>query len=273
MKNSAKIFKIVSIFASFVFFFLLSTINVKAIYDADLNKVVEYKVDRAADKVTMTVQYQYGLKDLEVYICIGNAPETCTTIGGTTFLTKFVDSALTEPNKGIVNRGNDVTTYYDDNGYSNPEAGKRLSEYSDRYDSDGKLNNTYTIMVKASFCTTRNTAKTECVKWTSSTLILNEKFDISSGLTSSSELNTTIGKILNITNSIVIPILWVALGVLLIVRGILLSIDIVKSSDEPEVRKKKINGLVWLVVGVLIGYIVTIAARIVMDMFGYGGYF
>ena len=78
---------------------------------------------------------------------------------------------------------------------------------------------------------------------------------------------------LNIVNNIVIPILWVILGILLIVRGVMLGIDIVKSADEPEVRKKKVSGLIWLFIGIFVAYVITIVASVVMSMLGYGGIF
>jgi hypothetical protein len=53
----------------------------------------------------------------------------------------------------------------------------------------------------------------------------------------------------------------------------MLSIDIVKASDEAEVRQSKIKGLTWLIIGVLAGYAITIGASWVMTLLGYGGIF
>ena len=53
----------------------------------------------------------------------------------------------------------------------------------------------------------------------------------------------------------------------------MLGIDIVKSVDEPEVRKKKVSGLIWLFIGIFAAYTITIIASVVMSMFGYGGIF
>ena len=49
--------------------------------------------------------------------------------------------------------------------------------------------------------------------------------------------------------------------------------DIVKASDDPELRRRKISGLVWLFIGIFVGYVITITASIVMGYFGYGGLF
>ena len=48
------------------------------------------------------------------------------------------------------------------------------------------------------------------------------------------------------------PIVIIALGVLLIVRGTMLSIAIIKASDEPEVRKENIRHLITLFVSLLL---------------------
>ena len=121
----------------------------------------------------------------------------------------------------------------------------------------------------------RSIDNTDCTRYNSEygTEILNEKFILKGGITNYGEINSTIGQILIIINNIVIPVLWLALGILLIARGILLGIGIIKSSDEPEVRQKKVHGLIWLGIGIGVAYIITIGASAIMSMLGYGGYF
>ena len=279
MKKRKEIFRIVSIFASFIFFFLLSTTNVDAIYNVELNKVTGYKVDKNNDVVTVSFQYQYGIKDIQVFICdAGTGSQNCapTAAGGTptydaqrAIKSIFIDEGS---KAGYVNSYNDLTSA-SYNYYTPLSGGLALSEYTDKYDDKGKIDNTYRIAVKASFCTTRNAVKDTCLSWSKHSIVLLDEFNIHTGLTNSPVLNNTISRVLNITHSIVIPVLWLLLGALLIIRGVILAVQIVKSSDEPEVRKAKINGVIWLVAGVAIGYAVTISARVVMEMFGYGGYF
>ena len=61
-------------------------------------------------------------------------------------------------------------------------------------------------------------------------------------------------KLQEIANTIVIPLIYVATGLLLVIKGALLGTQIVKSSDQPEVRSEKIHALKWLVIGVGITY-------------------
>jgi len=274
MKISKKIASITIIFTSFIFALLLSCQNVKAqFYNASANRVIESSifVSREKNKLEIAFQYQNGIKDISVYICENSNQTRCASNP----LTLFFDDSVE------INRGDDSAKY--EATYSVPTKGKALSQYADKITSSGKSDNKYYLFVKATFCVLRDENKTKCEYWdvyesgaqqnqgkyTSASL----EFEMESGYTGSAQLNTTIGKILYIVNTIVIPVLWVALGVLLVVRGIILGIDIVKSADEPDVRKSKINGLIWLFVGVAIGFAATIAASIIMTSFGYGGIF
>lgn len=269
MKTRKLIIKTLTLFASFIFVCLLTNTSVKAMYDKDLNTVTEYKVNRSSGKIDMTFKYQYGIRNVEVFICNLNAGEQACMGGNGVVLASSAKSKYTDTSSNV-NRNNEVKSYAANLQLS---LGVSVAEYPDKFDADMKPDNRYTIMVKASFCTTRKASGNECLTWSPIDLVLNDTFDLSTGLTNSAELNNTIAQVLNITHSIVIPVLWVLLGALLIIRGVILAIGIVKSSDEPEVRKQKINGMIWLVVGVVIGYVVTVTARIVMGIFGYGGYF
>ena len=61
---------------------------------------------------------------------------------------------------------------------------------------------------------------------------------------------------------IVLNVIYVVLGLFLIVKGAILGLQIVKAADEPQVRQEKISSLKWLVIGVLIAYVVVIAANV-----------
>ena len=122
----------------------------------------------------------------------------------------------------------------------------------------------------------RNAEKTDCASidnWTDYEQLYSEIIEIDGAFTGNSDVNNIIARVLTVVNDYVIPILWVVMGILLIVRGVILAIGIVKASDEAEVRASKIKGLVWLAVGVLAGYAITIGASWVMSVFGYGGLF
>lgn len=61
-------------------------------------------------------------------------------------------------------------------------------------------------------------------------------------------------KLRTITNSFILPALYVVISLILVVKGALLGFDIVKSADQIDVRREKINSLKWLVIGVAIAY-------------------
>lgn len=260
MKKKKKLFNMISVFMTFLFVFILSTTSVGAIFRND-TKVVNYKVDKNNNKLNLEIEYQYGLKEIIAYICknyTSNLSTDCTT----TFSTS--DVTINE------NLNSDRDIYENDNFSVD---GLSLQSYIPQIDDKGKADNEYYIIVYASVCASRTADGKDCYTWLDSKEILRDTFNLSTGLTNNSVLDGTLSKALYITNTYIIPILWLGLGVLLIVRGILLAVQIVKSSDEPDVRRTKISGLIWLVVGVLIGYIVTFSASIVMSMFGYGGLF
>jgi hypothetical protein len=95
--------------------------------------------------------------------------------------------------------------------------------------------------------------------------LLNIDFgDQFSGITDSG-INTLLEKFEQISNII----LWIILGVLtvvLIIKGALLGVQIVKSADEPQVRQEKINSLKWLVIGIAIGYGIVGLAKVIISI-------
>lgn len=60
--------------------------------------------------------------------------------------------------------------------------------------------------------------------------------------------------LLEITNTIILPILYSIIGMVLVVKGILLGVQIVKSADMPQERAEKVHALKWLVIGVTIAF-------------------
>lgn len=272
---------LICLFATFVFAMLFSSRNVNALPDTNANKLTYYKVDQADNKVYIAVQYQFGITDLQVYIC-NTKVETACVNGG--YVTKYLDPSLlyekddlTGVETNVMINPTDYSVTYDNNAapYSTPHDGIALDAYGHKYDENGKPANLYYIMVRARFCLVRTEDKTGCYLWDDDTpyVIFTEQFNMSTGLTASPEINNTLSQMLYIVNSIVIPILWAILGLLLIIRGIMLGMEIVKSADEPEVRKKKVQGLVWLFIGVFVGFVITGVASAVMSMFGIGGIF
>lgn len=256
--------------AAFLFASVFECNQVDALYyNANDNKLLSYDVSRKNNKLSLSVQYQNGIVGLTTYICDKNVAtaENCKNKS----ITVYNDPNISDENP-IINGGSQVQIYNPT--YNSHTDGKPLSSYNDAIDSEGKSMSTYRIAVYAKFCIVASVSGDTCYNSeTQYRSIAFETFDLDHALTTSGQVNETLAQVLNLVNNIFIPILWLALGVFLIVKGIMLSMDIVKSADEPDVRKKKVGGLVWLIIGVFIGYAVTILASYFMSMLGYGGYF
>jgi len=275
MKVNNKLFKATFIVAIFTFLLCIFPSKVgAALYDESKNRVVEYNVSRKENKLDIKFEFQFGIKDIDIYICARNEGQTSCV--DTEYLSKFED--LKDDKKDInVSASQSIRTY--EHTFSVPVDYKdkkswHLKDYQDDLDGKtGKPINEYKIIVKANFCTARNQEHSDCIAWKGTETVLENKFSFETGFTNNAQLDDTLASILNIVNNMVMPALWIILGVLLIVRGVILGIQIVKSSDEPDVRKQKINGLIWLFIGIFVAYVITISASLVMSFFGYGGIF
>ncbi len=80
-------------------------------------------------------------------------------------------------------------------------------------------------------------------------------------------IESLLTEIEEIVNTIVMPIIWVVLGMFFLVKGTLLGVQIVKSADEPQVRQEKIGSLKWLVIGVAISYATSFVVSAVIGFF------
>ena len=76
-----------------------------------------------------------------------------------------------------------------------------------------------------------------------------------------------LGKAQYIVNTIVLPVIYVITSMILVVKGALLGVQIVKSSDMPDVRREKIGALTWLFIGVAIAYAATSVVGVISGFF------
>lgn len=74
-------------------------------------------------------------------------------------------------------------------------------------------------------------------------------------------------KIKNIVNSVGLPILYAVIGLILVVKGVVLGVQIVKSADEPQVRQEKVGSLKWLVIGVGIAFAASTFVGVITGFF------
>jgi hypothetical protein len=270
--------KILGFFATFIFALLLMSPKASAMYDEKLNTVLtgdkQMIIDPTNGELKITIQYQYQVKDIQVFICAPDADKRTCKEGSAHLKSYFYDiqSGSTMRVHELNNTDSPKTVIFSPTA---PTGGSDL-----RYLANGD----YKVLVRASFCQIRNANAAACASegsWTYETIdevnyattVFFDTITITGAYTSNSKVNSIIANILVIINDYAIPVLWILLGVLLIVRGIILSIDIVKASDEAEVRQSKIKRLTWLIIGVLAGYAITIGASWVMTLLGYGGIF
>ena len=279
MLKKKNLLKIVSVFATLVFALFLYAPKVEAYgYKDELNVMLtgegDFIIDpRAEQSLVIKIQYQYQVKDVQVYICKSTA--SSASCSGADNISTFKDLDNPEDPGGPmkvspINGGNQGTKIY----IYAPSAPYKGMPIRDYVDGD------YKVVVKASFCNLRTNGNTECASnehWTNTAgnydILTEQVITLKGSFTGNAELNSAIYKALEIVNDYVIPVLWILLGVLLVTRGVILAIGIVKASDEADVRSNKIKGLVWLIIGVFAGYAITISASAVMSIFGYGGVF
>ena len=81
----------------------------------------------------------------------------------------------------------------------------------------------------------------------------------------SGDISKLVETIKGVGNTIVY-VIYALLGTLLIVKGAILGMQIVKAADEPQVRQEKIGSLKWLIIGIAIAYGVSALAQILINV-------
>lgn len=74
-------------------------------------------------------------------------------------------------------------------------------------------------------------------------------------------------KIEDIFNTWVIPFIYIAAGIVFIIRLIMLCIDLVKYSDNADVRKEKIRGFLFTFIGIFVVLIVNSSVGFITGLF------
>ena len=167
------------------------------------------------DDYSLVFDYSYRLSDIEVYVC----EIECTSI----------DLPVHKPGTTFIGGGNYECSLSD---YIENDTSTRYKVIGQAY-------------FKAEGSTISNVAMLEyTIKVSSSSGAGNSK---SRG---EQEYNEEVEKTLNVINTWVLPGVYIAAGVAIVINSILMAVDLIKYSDNPEIRKNKLTGIVYAFIGI-----------------------
>ena len=196
------------------------------------------------DSGKVTLKYKYGLRKAVLYYCLKG--EECDSGN---YLTKNIMESSA------------------DNSYKNTNGELATFNYTINLDK-GKE---YGIVVQAYFSASSYYNGTENVNsWPIRTLVADTEdkyIKITSGSAKNARMNELMEDIKEIVNTLVIPIIYIVTSLVFIVKGAILGVQIVKSADNPDLRREKIGALKWLVIGVAITYSATSLVGVVSGFF------
>ena len=212
------------IFAIFVFFTLLFaglfSAPIKAREELSREQVKDVQDNLIGsitlyDDYSLVFDYSYRLSDIEVYVC----EIECTSI----------DLPVHKPGTTFIGGGNYEFSLSD---YIENDTSTRYKVIGQAY-------------FKAEGSAISNVAMLEyTIKVSSSSGAGNSK---SRG---EQEYNEEVEKTLNVINTWVLPGVYIAAGVAIVINSILMAVDLIKYSDNPEIRKNKLTGIVYAFIGI-----------------------
>ena len=192
----------------------------------------------------VTLRYKYGLRKAILYYCVKG--EQCDNGN---YLTKdIMESSI-------------------DNPYKNNDADLAVYNYNVSLES----NKEYRIIVEAYFSASSYYSGTENINsWPIRRLTADTEenyIKVSKDTLKDEKLNELLDDIQNIVNTLVIPIIYSITTLVLIIKGAILGLQIVKNADNPSLRGEQIRALKWLVIGVTITYSATSLVGVVSGFF------
>lgn len=211
--------------------------SVVDIFDSPIGIVQIY------DNSEIIIGYKYGLRKVVLNYCI-----------------KGEDCDRNIYNSVVIMESNEITTYKNDSNV--------FATYSYTFTTDEEFE--YRYKVEAYFGQSSNYSGRESINsLTKCSVDTGENYV--NGSYSNEIKNNKIAKLMDdikeITNTIILPIIYIGLGLLLIVKGAILGFQIVKSADDSYVRKEKIGALKWLVIGVAVAYLASAVVGVVTGFF------
>ena len=197
------------------------------------------------DDGKVSIEYKYGLKKTVLYYC---EKEHCPS--GNYHMEVIMESSIDSPHKNDTEDMGLYTFYID-----LPEN----KEYSVIVEAYVSASSSYKGDENANYYPIRKIQADTKENY----LVVDER---SNGIRNK-RLNGLMGDIQEIVNTIVIPVICIATGLLLVIKGAILGFQIVKSADSPETRREKIGALKWLVIGVAITYAATGVVGLISGFF------
>ena len=185
------------------------------------------------DNGEIIVKYKYGLRRVDLLYC--QKGENCDNnmYGSQNIMESSVDNTYK-------NEENELAVYKYKVKLNGEEYRLKVEAYfgtNSGYSGTENVNGSYTISSLQSVDTGENYIK------------INSDEDLNND-----ELNGLMSKLKEIANTIILPIIYVLATLVLVVKGALLGVDIVRSADDPSIRAEKVRALKWLVIGVAITY-------------------
>lgn len=184
------------------------------------------------DDGKIEIEYKYGLKKVDISYC--NKETNCSELANYYYL-NVLDSTEEEPHKN-----------------SNLD-GLELFDYKIKLSKPGE----YFVKVDVYFGTNINYDGISSMHISSRQSVDTGNTYIrvsSSNNVDDERINKTLDQIIEVVNTIVIPVIYGLISIVLVIKGALIGTAIVKSADDPQVRQEKIKSLKWLVIGVAIAY-------------------
>lgn len=190
-------------------------------------------------------QYKYGLKRADLYYC--KKGEMCDNDNYS--WVKILEASEETPYKNN---------------------GAELAKYS--YEVELEENSEYRFVVEAYFALSSSYKGNENIEGSfmiSDKQIADTKdqyIKIDSGY-DDSRIGEWLDDMKLIVNTIVLPVLYVLISMLLVIKGAILGFQIVKNADKPDIRREKIGALTWLVIGVVVAYAASTVVGVLTGFF------
>lgn len=221
---------------------ILAQKNYNDIFGSTLGSIEIY------DTGDIVIKYKYGLRRADLRFC--QKGKECDEEVYT--LINLMESNQTNPYK---NTGTELASYtYKFNGEKDVEYRVKVEAYfgvNSGYTGLENVQGSYVISSMQSVSTGNSYIK--------GTYSLDKAKD--------KRVSGLLAKMQEIINTLILPIAYVVTTFVLVIKGALLGVGIVKSADFPDVRREKVGALKWLIIGVTITYAASSLVAVITGFF------